>query len=91
MSKANSFHDITVTTTDFPSGHHVKFPWVASKILIMNDSLKEIYYSFNGKDIDGKLEWDDYKHMLSEVTVGRIWFKTASPDANIRIYAWERI
>lgn len=91
MSQPNDFQELVISSSSFPQTNSIKFPFVASKILILNDSLKEIYYSFNGCDIDGQMKWDEFSHTLTEVTVGRIWFKTPTPDANIRVFAWARI
>lgn len=88
MSKQNTLHEITISNTEFTQIHSVKFPFTATKINIMNDSQTEMFYSFNGRDIDGHILFDDESHNLSDVSVSRIWFKTPTPDAEIRIIAW---
>jgi len=86
--KQNTTHELILDNTDFTSKHTVKFPYVANKINIINDSLKPVYYSFNGRDIDGKMLFDDESHNLSDVAVSRMWFKTDDPDATVRLITW---
>ena len=88
-SKQNTFHELLIDNTEYKSVHTIKFPYSANKLNIINDDNAELYYSFNAQDMDGHIKWYDASHDLSDVSVGRIWFKLANPgQANIRVMSW---
>lgn len=88
MDKSNTFHELVISNTSYNDLHTIKFPFTATKILIVNDSLEEFEYSFNGRDKDGKILWDDESHEFVDIIIGRIWFKTITPGSKLRVFAW---
>ena len=88
MDKANTLHKLEITNTEYASKHNIKFPQTMTHLTIINDSLTPLEVSLNGKDKDLELTWDDESVTLDNVAVGRLWFKTPEPTANIRVLAW---
>lgn len=90
IKKPNTFHELTINNVDYEDAPSIKFPFTMTQVQIINDSLEEFEYSYNGKDKDGLVKWDDESHRLSDVSIGRIWFKSATANLKIRVLAWAR-
>lgn len=92
MSKVNSYHELDVSNLVFDTTtHSIKYPYVASRVTIVNDSWDTITISYNGRDIDGVLEPNDSELVLSNIAIGRLWFKTDNPaGSKVRVWAWGR-
>jgi len=89
-NRANEFYALTITNTSFTDPPTVQFGVVVTKILIVSDTLTDdIEFSYNGRDVDGKLHWSDETLTMEDVVIGRIWFKTNnSAGSNIRLFVW---
>ena len=91
--RPNYYKKLNLTNSAFDKKNPtIQFDNQRNRITIVLDSLKNsLEYSFNGRDVDGELDWSDESITLDNCTIGRIWFKTDNSDGNgtpIRIFAW---
>ena len=86
------FNQFTITVDAFPNTPQVKFPFLATKVVISNDSDDDsLVYSFLRPNVDGILLCDDGPFSMDNVAENRLWFKKLSPaaaDIKIRVWAW---
>lgn len=82
----------TVILNSFPSEAQIKLPFLASKLIIANDSSMEtVIFSFNGSTVHGDLFDSDSPIVFEDLNVSKIWFRRAgAKDADIRVWAWRR-
>jgi len=85
------YREIIINNTTFARLANVVFDFQASTIIIINDEDKrEISFSFNGSDLDGKLLKRERISMENKHQ-SKIWVKTDSATGSgtkIRIWAW---
>lgn len=91
MSIGRYYKEINLINTEFSDAPTVKFDSIVSKFIIVLDSLtNDIEWSFNGQNIDGKMEWSDEKIIFGGDTVSKIWFK-ANVETGTKIRVWARL
>ena len=71
----------------FPDDAQIKIPFLASRLIISNDSEKKLSFSFSPPDIHGDLFRDDNPIVFDGISFGKIWFK-AEENSNVRVWAW---
>lgn len=95
MAGRNFFYKkvTNVTNTAFIAQEHVKFPFQAAKIMILNDTpVGATLFSFDGANEDGELFCNDAALTFDGTNEGKLWFKTtngANPGA-FRVWAWRQ-
>lgn len=79
----------------FQSEPDIVFPFSPTHIIISNDSTKkDLYFSFNGNDIDGVLFANDSPITFDGLVESKIWFykvdrvQGGENKAPIRMWAW---
>jgi len=88
MTGGQAYYPLTVSNADFERSPTIEFPYVMARLLLIRDSFEgDVYFSYNGRDIDGKLTWEDESLDIGEAEVSKIWFKSTVVDAKIRVYA----
>lgn len=90
MAGGSYYKELTISNEEFTDPPTCKFEMIAGKVLITNESLtSNIEWSYNGNDVEGKLEWSDEKMILSGVQISKMWFRSNNPDGvKIRVWAY---
>lgn len=85
----HDYGEITISNVDFENQPTLSFPNIIESLLISMDSLTDtIWFSLNGRDIGGKLTWEDECLSISNAEIGKIWFKTNNPlGTTIRVFS----
>jgi len=88
MTIGNKFYPLTITNTSFTDSPTIDFPYPVSNILIMHESrTDEIQYSYNGRDVEGIIQWDDESLNITDTGLGKIWLKTNNPSGSkLRVF-----
>lgn len=89
MAGGSYYRELNISNTEFTQLPTVNFETVTAKILIVSDTLiNDIEYSYNGRDVEGKIKWSDEKIELSGITISKMWFRTNNPtDTELRVWA----
>lgn len=91
MTAGSFYKELNITNTEFTDSPTVKFDSIASKVTIVNDSLlNDIEYSYNGRDVEGKLKWSDELIRLGGMTISKLWLK-ASVNSGTEVRVWARL
>lgn len=86
-SKTFFYKRIKVAIKDFESEAQVKIPFLATKIIISNDSDPRLDFSFQAPELHGELFCDDDPIVMDNLSVGKVWFRSES-TSEARIWAW---
>jgi len=82
------FISLPINAVSFPSEAQIILPFLATKIIIINDSKNQtIDFSFRRPNLDGILTDEDGAITFDGLSESKIWFR-ATASANIRLWAW---
>lgn len=85
------FKEDKIDNTEYPKQASYTWDFQSKAIIIFNDSLQTIEFSFNGVETAGKIYPSDKWISLDKKTETSIWIKTSKAVINksaIRIMAW---
>lgn len=84
----HGYYEIVITNLNFTDQPTIILPYIANTVLFILDSLTDtIQFSFNGRSVMGRMNWDDESLVLSGAEIGKLWFKTNNPTGTpLRIY-----
>lgn len=85
----HDYNELTISNVDFTNQPTIIFPNIIESILIISDTLTDtIWFSLNGRDIAGKLSWEDESLSIANAEIGKVWFKTDNPlGTKIRVFS----
>lgn len=86
-SKTFFYTRVKIAVKDFPSDAQIKIPFLASKIIISNDTDPRLDFSFQAPHLHGELFCDDDPIVMDNLSVGKVWFKSES-SSEARVWAW---
>jgi hypothetical protein len=72
---------------DFPADAQFKVPFLASRLIISNDTPAKLSFSLQHPNLDGELFADDDPLVLDGIGVNKVWLKTEA-TSNVRLWAW---
>lgn len=81
------YKNVQITDIAFPSTPQIKLPFMASKVIISNDSDLQVDFSFLKPNLDGELFCEDGPITFDCLGEGRLWFKSPG-TAGVRVWAW---
>ena len=88
MDSKNFFYQrLDVGLKDFPSQAQVTIPFLATRLILSNDTDAELGFSFQGPNLHGELFCDDDPIVFDGISVGKVWFKSVS-NSKVRVWAW---
>lgn len=85
----HDYSELTISNVDFNDQPTIIFSNIIESILIISDTLTDtIWFSLNGRDVAGKLSWEDESLTIANVEIGKVWFKTDNPlGTKIRVFS----
>jgi len=85
----HEYKELNISNVDFENQPTIIFSNIIESILICSDSLTDtIWFSLNGRDIAGKLSWEDECLAVSNAEIGKVWFKTDNPlGTKVRVFS----
>lgn len=89
MAGGNFYQEFNIVNTDFTQSPTIQLKLISQKILIVLDSLdNNIEWSYNGRDIEGKMISTDETMVIAGATVSKIWIKAnVGTGTIIRVWA----
>lgn len=85
------YKEFNLTNTEFKNSPVINFGIIASKItIILDSSLNDIEWSYNGRDISGKMYWFDESIVLGGMTVSKLYLK-ADNNSGTKVRVWARL
>lgn len=90
-SRDHFYDDILINNLNFEKIANINFKFQANDILIINDDdITEILFSFNGEDLDGRLLKRE-RITMNNKHQSKIWFKInlqKGSGTKVRVFAW---
>jgi hypothetical protein len=80
-------------TLGFDNKPSIQFPFTPTSIMISNESnLETLYFSFNGKDLDGILFNKETPITFDSGSWSKIYFAKSGNDGpiSVRVWAWRK-
>ena len=91
LARDHFYTEEGIDNTDFKKDPSYNWTFQSKGLILYNDSLQTIYFSFNGKDIDGSIKPSDKWLSLDKKTETKIWLKTSKAipmKSAMRIMVW---
>ena len=77
----------SITATSYPGTAQVVFGFTSRGIIVSNDSVQDVTYSFNGTTNDTVIKANEVVE-IEEIAQTQIFFKVAASSSAIRVLAW---
>lgn len=87
------FRELETVEKEFKSEADCQWKFNATGLIIAIDAGGPLEFSYNGKEVHGKLYVTDKFVSFDETAESKIWFRVASenpPTTKIRLWAWIR-
>lgn len=88
-SRKHYYLNSDISSNIFSQDATVEFGFDSNVIMIINDSLHILQFSFNGRDLHGEIFLIDKFISMDNIHESKVWFKSNSLfKSNFRIIAW---